>query len=87
MLYNTVLFIFILKTYLLTVLDSDGKPSSGILRGGLIWTGHFDECYSAFAPEDNEGHGGFFGKYCVTTWNLNLGGEVSVFHAFFVLEY
>ncbi|CAL1287085.1 unnamed protein product [Larinioides sclopetarius] len=59
------------------MLDSDGKLNSGILRGGLIWPGHFDECNSVFAPEDDAGHGGFYGKYCVTTWNLNLGGKYS----------
>ncbi|KAF8795657.1 Nose resistant to fluoxetine protein 6 like protein [Argiope bruennichi] len=65
------------SAWALQMLDSDGKPDSGIMRGGLIWPGHFDECNSVFAPEDDEGHGGFHGKYCVTTWTLNLGGKYS----------
>jgi hypothetical protein len=59
----------------LKMIDSDGKPSSGILRGGTIWPGHFEECNSVRAPKDSEGHGGFSGKYCVTSWSLNLGGK------------
>lgn len=62
------------------VLDADGKPSSGILRGGTIWPGHFDECNSVYAPKDSSGHGGFSGQYCTTSWSFNLGGKVSNFN-------
>ncbi|GFR19833.1 hypothetical protein TNCT_672201 [Trichonephila clavata] len=59
------------------MIDSDGKLSSGLLRGGLIWPGHFEECNSVYAPKDDEGHGDFHGKYCLTSWTMNLGGQYS----------
>ncbi|GIY74670.1 nose resistant to fluoxetine protein 6 [Caerostris extrusa] len=57
---------------LVQMLDSNGKLSSGILRGGLIWPGHFEECNSVYAPDDSKGHGGFHGKYCITSWTLDI---------------
>ncbi|XP_054712218.1 nose resistant to fluoxetine protein 6-like [Uloborus diversus] len=45
------------------------------MRGGLIWPGHFHECHDVYAPMDKDGHGNFYGKYCATTWNLNIGGK------------
>ncbi|GFU02341.1 nose resistant to fluoxetine protein 6 [Nephila pilipes] len=59
------------------MLDSDGKISSGILRGGLIWPGHFEECNSAYAPKDDKGQGDFHGKYCVLSWTMNISAEYS----------
>ncbi|PRD27959.1 UNVERIFIED_CONTAM: nrf-6 [Trichonephila clavipes] len=59
------------------MIDSDGKINSGLLRGGLIWPGHFEECNSVYAPKDDEGHGDFHGKYCLTSWTMNLGGQYS----------
>lgn len=59
------------------MLDSDGKLSSAILRGSLLWPGHYEECNSVYAPRDKEGHGGFRGKYCATSWTMNLTHKVS----------
>ncbi|XP_035213460.1 uncharacterized protein LOC118187364 isoform X2 [Stegodyphus dumicola] len=61
----------------LQMLDSDGKLTSGLLRGGLIWPGHYGECNSVYAPKDEDGHGDFYGQYCVTSWSMNLGGKYS----------
>ncbi|GIX95608.1 NRF domain-containing protein [Caerostris extrusa] len=47
------------------MLDSYGKPESGILLGNLNWIGEYDECVTAHAPEkENTSIGGFHGKYC-----------------------
>lgn len=69
--------IYSLKSdWALQMLDSDGKISSGLLRGGLIWPGHFEECNSVYAPKDDKEQD-FHGKYCVTSWIMNLGGKYS----------
>lgn len=77
-----VLFYYSQYHGLLIVLDSDGKISSGILRGGLIWPGHYKECNSVYAPLDEEGHGDFYGQYCASSWTLNLNEQV--FHSVFL---
>jgi hypothetical protein len=41
------------------VVDSFGKPSSGILQGNFQWNGEFDECRSSF----NETYD-WYPKYC-----------------------
>ncbi|GIY73997.1 NRF domain-containing protein, partial [Caerostris extrusa] len=47
------------------MLDSYGKPGSGILLGNLNWVGEYDECINAYAPQkENTSIGGFHGKYC-----------------------
>lgn len=64
------------------MLDSDGKLSDGILRGGLIWPGHFKECINVYAPLDEDGHGDFHGQYCATSWTLHLSEEVRLLKLF-----
>lgn len=61
----------------LDMLDSDGKLSSGIFRGALIWPGHYSECLNVYAPLDENGHGDFHGQYCVSSWSLNFGKKFS----------
>lgn len=61
----------------LQMLDSDGKLSSGILRGGLIWPGHYKECLNVYAPLDEDGHGDFHGQYCVSSWTVDLNEQYS----------
>ncbi|CAL1261955.1 unnamed protein product [Larinioides sclopetarius] len=47
------------------MLDSYGKPGSGILEGNLIWPGQYDECISVQAPsKENTSLRGFQGEYC-----------------------
>ncbi|GBN40924.1 Nose resistant to fluoxetine protein 6 [Araneus ventricosus] len=47
------------------MLDSFGKPESGILKGNVRWLGEFDECLEIYAPpKESSGVGDFRGKYC-----------------------
>ncbi|GBN59840.1 hypothetical protein AVEN_233973-1 [Araneus ventricosus] len=59
------------------VLDSYGKPESGILLGNLRWLGEYDECLGIYAPaKGNQGNvsvGDFHGKYCTLQIALKLG--------------
>ncbi|CAL1277769.1 unnamed protein product [Larinioides sclopetarius] len=49
----------------LKMLDSFGKPESGILLGNFKWLGEYDECLKIYAPPDGKsGVGDFHGKYC-----------------------
>ena len=48
--------------YLFQVLDSFGKPSSGILNGNTAWLGEFSECRNI----SNE-NGNLTGKYVLVT--------------------
>ncbi|GBM82281.1 Nose resistant to fluoxetine protein 6 [Araneus ventricosus] len=56
------------------MLDSYGKPESGILAGNLKWLGQYDECVEIQAPsKENTNVGGFRGKYCTLQIPLKLG--------------
>ncbi|GBO33131.1 hypothetical protein AVEN_66545-1, partial [Araneus ventricosus] len=56
------------------MLDSYGKPKSGILAGNLKWLGQYDECVEIQAPsKENTNVGGFSGKYCTLQIPLKLG--------------
>ncbi|GBN49966.1 hypothetical protein AVEN_98912-1, partial [Araneus ventricosus] len=56
------------------MLDSYGKPESGILTGNIKWLGQYDECVDIQAPsKDNTGVEGFRGKYCTLQVPLKLG--------------
>ena len=44
---------------MITVIDSFGKPPSGILQGGLIWPGEYKECISVSESSIN-----WESKYC-----------------------
>ncbi|GIY21135.1 hypothetical protein CDAR_494761, partial [Caerostris darwini] len=59
------------------MLDSYGKPESGILLGNLNWIGEYDECVNAYAPQkENTSIGGFHGKYC--TMQIPSNSEISL---------
>ncbi|XP_076108428.1 nose resistant to fluoxetine protein 6-like isoform X4 [Mytilus galloprovincialis] len=49
-------------TYAFDMLDSDGKPGSGIKHGNLIWTGNHPQCKQARGP-------GFNGQMCSVVTN------------------
>ncbi|GBM82280.1 hypothetical protein AVEN_44367-1 [Araneus ventricosus] len=56
------------------MLDSYGKPGSGILLGNINWLGEYDECVSIHAPsKENTNVGDFRGKYCTLQIPLKLG--------------
>ncbi|KAF8796913.1 Nose resistant to fluoxetine protein 6 like protein [Argiope bruennichi] len=59
------------------VLDSYGKPESGILLGNLRWLGDYDECVGIYAPakgnQENITVGNFHGRYCTLQVPLILG--------------
>ncbi|XP_055947830.1 nose resistant to fluoxetine protein 6-like [Argiope bruennichi] len=56
------------------MLDSYGKPGSGILLGNLNWLGEYDECVGIQAPlKANGSAGGFRGKYCTLQVSLKFG--------------
>ncbi|KAF8796912.1 Nose resistant to fluoxetine protein 6 like protein [Argiope bruennichi] len=59
------------------MLDSYGKPESGILLGNLRWLGDYDECVGIYAPakgnQENITVGNFHGRYCTLQVPLILG--------------
>ncbi|XP_055947834.1 nose resistant to fluoxetine protein 6-like [Argiope bruennichi] len=56
------------------MLDSYGKPGSGILQGNVRWLGDYDECLDIRAPpKENTDVGNFRGKYCSLQIPLKLG--------------
>ncbi|XP_055947832.1 nose resistant to fluoxetine protein 6-like [Argiope bruennichi] len=58
----------------LKMLDSYGKPESGILAGNIKWLGTYDECVGIQSvPQKNASVGNFRGKYCTLQVPLNLG--------------
>ena len=48
---NTKRKILYLLTFFLSVLDSIGKPGSGILDGNYQWFGSYEQCNSITATE------------------------------------
>ncbi|GBO19188.1 hypothetical protein AVEN_208069-1, partial [Araneus ventricosus] len=55
------------------MLDSYGKPESGILLGNFKWLGEYDECLGVYAPaKANASLGNFHGKYCTLEVPLKL---------------
>ncbi|XP_055947793.1 nose resistant to fluoxetine protein 6-like [Argiope bruennichi] len=56
------------------MVDSFGKPESGILLGNFKWLGEYDECLKIYAPPKGKtGLGDFHGKYCTVQIPLKLG--------------
>ncbi|GBM27686.1 Nose resistant to fluoxetine protein 6 [Araneus ventricosus] len=56
------------------MVDSFGKPESGILLGNSKWLGEYDECLKIYAPPKGKtGLGDFHGKYCTLSIPLKLG--------------
>ncbi|GBN16297.1 hypothetical protein AVEN_86381-1, partial [Araneus ventricosus] len=57
----------------LKMLDSFGKPESGLLIGNLKWIGEYDECLGIKAPRvEYTSIGGFRGRYCTLQIPLTL---------------
>ncbi|XP_035220831.1 nose resistant to fluoxetine protein 6-like [Stegodyphus dumicola] len=55
------------------MIDSSGKPESGILQGNLRWYGDYNECINVYAPPQvNTSAGNFHGKYCTLQWSAQL---------------
>ncbi|KAG8198743.1 hypothetical protein JTE90_023508 [Oedothorax gibbosus] len=55
------------------MIDSYGKPESGILLGNFKWLGEFNECLSVYAPaKGNTSTGNFHGQYCSLTVTMDL---------------
>ncbi|GFS33341.1 nose resistant to fluoxetine protein 6 [Nephila pilipes] len=64
------------------MLDSYGKPESGILIGNLKWLGEYDECIGVYVPHKPDTNvGGFHGKYCTLEIPLKLSNETFSFSA------
>ncbi|GBM80809.1 Nose resistant to fluoxetine protein 6 [Araneus ventricosus] len=62
------------ESWALKMVDSFGKPSSGILLGNVRWLGEYNECRGVYAPpKENTGVGDFHGKYCTLQVLLQLG--------------
>ncbi|GFR32796.1 nose resistant to fluoxetine protein 6 [Trichonephila clavata] len=58
------------------MLDSYGKPESGILNGNLKWFGEYEECINVFVPHKTYSNkGGFHGKYCILEIPVKLKNE------------
>ncbi|GBO09258.1 hypothetical protein AVEN_107589-1 [Araneus ventricosus] len=61
----------------LKMVDSFGKPESGILLGNFKWLGEYDECLKVYAPpEGKTGLGNFHGKYCTLSIPVPLENMV-----------
>ncbi|GFR30456.1 nose resistant to fluoxetine protein 6 [Trichonephila clavata] len=53
------------------MLDSYGKPGSGILSGNIKWLGDYDECVGVYVPpQENSSLGDFQGRYCGIDFSL-----------------
>ncbi|GFY77750.1 nose resistant to fluoxetine protein 6 [Trichonephila inaurata madagascariensis] len=62
------------------MLDSYGKPESGILNGNLKWLGEYEECINIFVPhKPNTNKGGFRGKYCILEIPVKLKNQTLSF--------
>ncbi|GFW25939.1 hypothetical protein TNCV_1328951 [Trichonephila clavipes] len=62
------------------MLDSYGKPESGILNGNLKWLGEYEECINIFVPhKTNTNKGGFRGKYCILEIPVKLKNQTLSF--------
>ncbi|GFR30452.1 nose resistant to fluoxetine protein 6 [Trichonephila clavata] len=56
------------------MIDSYGKPESGVLNGNVKWLGEYFECLDIRAPpKPYEDVGGFQGKYCTLQIPLKFG--------------
>ncbi|KAG8198740.1 hypothetical protein JTE90_023505 [Oedothorax gibbosus] len=59
------------------MLDSYGKPESGLLRGQLKWLGDYNECLDSYASYDETyQQGGFRGQYCSITVSVPFANKV-----------
>ncbi|XP_055947333.1 nose resistant to fluoxetine protein 6-like [Argiope bruennichi] len=62
------------SNWAMKMVDSYGKPESGILLGNFKWLGEYDECLKVYAPPKGKtGLGDFHGKYCALEIPLKLG--------------
>lgn len=50
--------------FVLTVIDSSGRPAAGTLEGTLSDFGNYDECLKIRLLDDYNGEETFRGKYC-----------------------
>ena len=63
------------------MVDSVGKPGSGILGGNLRWLGSFDECVDVRAAINQTGKITYpwKGQYCTAHFELQNLGKVCLF--------
>ena len=70
------------------MIDSFGKPESGILNGNFKWVGDYNECIGIRASNPNYTTiGNFRGKYCSLTWSMKLFNLVNLLLFSFLLSY
>lgn len=89
----------ILYLFLVTVIDSWGKPAPAILQLSLNWVGDFDECQGVQSASNNPNvtlpkHLKFQGKYCTAASSppqqkgianpMAMGGTVS--HLIYIIN-
>ena len=67
--------------HILLVLDSMGKPESGILYGNVQWLGTFDQCKRVVAMYTGSSQIAFRGKYCTSQHLVNQNISVSTLFA------
>ena len=67
------------------VLDSEGKPGSGVMDGNTQWIGRYPECLRVRAHTEytfittnvtTTKTRRFRGKYCKSYWDIRIEGEV-----------
>ena len=61
------------------MVDSFGKPGSGILDGNLQWFGSFEQCKSAADYKNPSANVDFSGLYCLSMIQQGLKVGVSEF--------
>lgn len=63
--------------WLISLIDSMGKPASGLQSGAILWPGYYPECVNGV--KSTSSHHSFEGRYCTLTWSITMAnGTIKV---------
>ncbi|KAI1290318.1 Nose resistant to fluoxetine protein 6 [Halotydeus destructor] len=67
------------EPWLLEMLDSAGKPPSGLLRGGITWPGYHRECIEVNSADGlNSSRNEIEGRYCAVHWEVLVNSSLTL---------